>query len=167
MPWFSLFVVVVAVAGVEAEGRARAASLVSTKQPRSVGDVSCLSIFVFDTSISFANKCPFLPPSWPALCTLPTPSLSSPPLPRSLQNLQIRQQALIALEEATAVVMIVDGQAGCNVLDQEIARFLRQQKVPVILAVNKCESEVRRRFCSSTHKGRGRPSCVHAHLWCQ
>ncbi|CAN0416127.1 unnamed protein product, partial [Hapterophycus canaliculatus] len=55
---------------------------------------------------------------------------------------QIRQQALIALEEATAVIMIVDGMVGCSVLDQEIARFLRQQKVPVILAVNKCESQV-------------------------
>lgn len=60
-----------------------------------------------------------------------------------LPILQIRQQALIALEEATAVVMIVDGQVGLTVLDEEIARFLRQQKVPVILAVNKCESEVR------------------------
>ena len=49
---------------------------------------------------------------------------------------------MIALEEATAVIMVVDGMAGCNVLDQEIARFLRQQKVPVILAVNKCESQV-------------------------
>ncbi|CAM9873816.1 unnamed protein product [Ectocarpus fasciculatus] len=54
---------------------------------------------------------------------------------------EIRQQALIALEEATAVIMVVDGMAGCNVLDQEIARFLRQQKVPVVLAVNKCESQ--------------------------
>ncbi|CAM9805385.1 unnamed protein product [Pylaiella littoralis] len=54
---------------------------------------------------------------------------------------EIRQQALIALEEATAVIMVVDGMAGCNILDQEIARFLRQQKVPVILAVNKCESQ--------------------------
>ncbi|CAM9981099.1 unnamed protein product [Ectocarpus sp. 6 AP-2014] len=54
---------------------------------------------------------------------------------------EIRQQALIALEEATAVIMVVDGIVGCNVLDQEIARFLRQQKVPVILAVNKCESQ--------------------------
>lgn len=50
---------------------------------------------------------------------------------------------MIALEEASVVIMVVDGQVGCNVLDQEIARFLRQQKVPVILAVNKCESEVR------------------------
>ncbi|CAN0310263.1 unnamed protein product [Ascophyllum nodosum] len=55
---------------------------------------------------------------------------------------EIRQQALIALEEATVVIMIVDGQAGCNALDEEIARFLRQQRVPVFLAVNKCESEV-------------------------
>ena len=63
-----------------------------------------------------------------------------------LECTQIRQQALIALEEATVVIMIVDGQAGCNALDEEIARFLRQQRVPVFLAVNKCESEVRSFF---------------------
>lgn len=68
------------------------------------------------------------------------------PLPVALYA-QIRQQALIALEEATAVVMVVDGQSGCNVLDLEIARFLRQQKVPVVLAVNKCESQVREPTC--------------------
>lgn len=54
--------------------------------------------------------------------------------------------------------MVVDGQAGCNVLDEEIARFLRQQKVPVFLAVNKCESPVRilfSRFPPKQAFGRG------------
>lgn len=79
--------------------------------------------------------------------TPPPPSLSSALLTQRIiawtsQTRQIRQQALIALEEAAVVIMVVDGQAGCNVLDEEIARFLRQQKVPVFLAVNKCESQV-------------------------
>lgn len=55
---------------------------------------------------------------------------------------QIRQQALVALGEAQAAVMVVDGQAGPTTLDHEIAAFLRKQKKPVLLAVNKCESHV-------------------------
>merc|ERR1740130_1309679 len=55
---------------------------------------------------------------------------------------QIRQQALAALGEADVAVMVVDGQVGCTPLDEDIAAFLRKQKVPVVLAVNKCESHV-------------------------
>ncbi|CAM9903540.1 unnamed protein product [Discosporangium mesarthrocarpum] len=54
---------------------------------------------------------------------------------------QIRQQAMIALEEATVALMVVDGMAGLNPLDEEIAKFLRVQKIPVFLAVNKCENK--------------------------
>ncbi|WP_299413773.1 ribosome biogenesis GTPase Der [Acaryochloris sp. IP29b_bin.148] len=52
----------------------------------------------------------------------------------------IRQQVMIALAEATVVVMVVDGQAGPTPADHEIAHWLRQQDTPVLLAVNKCES---------------------------
>ncbi len=52
----------------------------------------------------------------------------------------IRQQALTALSQASAAIMVVDGQAGLTGSDQEIATWLRQQPVPVLLAVNKCES---------------------------
>ena len=52
----------------------------------------------------------------------------------------IRQQALLALDEAVAAVMVVDGQAGVTEADREIANWLRKQTKPVILAVNKCES---------------------------
>jgi GTP-binding protein len=52
----------------------------------------------------------------------------------------IRQQALAALSEACAAIFVVDGQAGPNSADEEIAEWLRQQTKPVLLAVNKCES---------------------------
>lgn len=52
----------------------------------------------------------------------------------------IRQQVMIALAEATVVVMVVDGQAGPTPADHEIARWLRLQDTSVLLAVNKCES---------------------------
>ncbi|MBF2062915.1 MAG: ribosome biogenesis GTPase Der [Calothrix sp. C42_A2020_038] len=52
----------------------------------------------------------------------------------------IRQQAMIALSEASAAIFLVDGQTGPTSSDEEIAGWLRTQKVPVLLAVNKCES---------------------------
>lgn len=52
----------------------------------------------------------------------------------------IRQQAMIALAEASAAIFVVDGQTGATPADQEIAEWLRLQSVPVLLAVNKCES---------------------------
>lgn len=52
----------------------------------------------------------------------------------------IREQAMAALAEASAAIFVVDGQAGLTGSDQEIADWLRQQTVPVLLAVNKCES---------------------------
>ena len=52
----------------------------------------------------------------------------------------IRQQAMAALQEASVAIFVVDGQAGLTGGDREIAEWLRQQSVPVVLAVNKCES---------------------------
>jgi GTPase len=52
----------------------------------------------------------------------------------------IRQQAIAALAESQAAIFVVDGQAGLTPGDHEIANWLRQQSVPVLLAVNKCES---------------------------
>ncbi|MBE9210807.1 ribosome biogenesis GTPase Der [Nostoc sp. LEGE 06077] len=52
----------------------------------------------------------------------------------------IRQQALAALREASAAIFVVNGQTGPIPADEEIAEWLRQQPVPVLLAVNKCES---------------------------
>lgn len=52
----------------------------------------------------------------------------------------IREQALMALAEASLAVFVVDGKDGITAADETIATWLRQQPVPVLLAVNKCES---------------------------
>lgn len=53
---------------------------------------------------------------------------------------EIRQQVMAALSEASVALFIVDGQAGLTEADREIAQWLRCQTVPILLAVNKCES---------------------------
>jgi len=57
---------------------------------------------------------------------------------------EIREQAMIAIDEASAVILVVDGQTGLTSMDQQLAEFLRKDvsgQVPVLVAVNKCESE--------------------------
>lgn len=52
----------------------------------------------------------------------------------------IREQVMAALTEATVAIFVVDGQVGLTGGDEAIASWLREQSVPVLLAVNKCES---------------------------
>ena len=52
----------------------------------------------------------------------------------------IREQVMAALTEATVAIFVVDGQVGLTGGDEAIASWLRSQSVPVLLAVNKCES---------------------------
>lgn len=54
---------------------------------------------------------------------------------------QIRQQTLAAVQESTAVIFVVDGQEGLTPGDLQIAEWLRHHPIPVLVAVNKCESE--------------------------
>jgi GTPase len=52
----------------------------------------------------------------------------------------IREQAMLALAEASVAIFVVDGQSGICAADQTLADWLRQQKVPILVAVNKCEA---------------------------
>jgi GTP-binding protein len=52
----------------------------------------------------------------------------------------IREQVMAALAEATVAIFVVDGQQGVTGGDEAVANWLRSQSVPVLLAVNKCES---------------------------
>ncbi len=52
----------------------------------------------------------------------------------------IREQAALAMAEASAAIFVLDGQTGPTAADEAIAEWLRQQSVPVLLSVNKCES---------------------------
>lgn len=54
-------------------------------------------------------------------------------------NEEIRRQAKIAIEEADAVILVVDGSVGVHPLDEEVARILLGAKKKVIVAVNKID----------------------------
>lgn len=55
-------------------------------------------------------------------------------------QLSIRSQALLAADEADAIVFLVDGKAGLCADDEEVARILKRTKKPVFLAVNKVDN---------------------------
>lgn len=52
----------------------------------------------------------------------------------------IQSQVFLALEESEAVIFVVDGRTGLTPSEEELARFLRKKKVPVLLAVNKVDN---------------------------
>ena len=54
---------------------------------------------------------------------------------------RMRKQTEAALAHADAILFIVDGRAGVTPLDAHFAEYLRKQNKPVVLAVNKCESQ--------------------------
>lgn len=52
----------------------------------------------------------------------------------------VKRQAEIAIEEADAVILVVDGQVGVSIYDEEVAKRLRRTKKPILVAVNKIDS---------------------------
>ena len=52
----------------------------------------------------------------------------------------IRSQALEAAREADVIIFLVDGKTGINADDAEVARILRREHTPVMLAVNKMDT---------------------------
>jgi GTP-binding protein len=52
---------------------------------------------------------------------------------------QIKAQALMAVEDADLVIMLVDSDAGITAADEEIAEILRRTEKPVIVAANKAD----------------------------
>ena len=53
---------------------------------------------------------------------------------------QIKSQALMAVEDADIVIMVVDAVAGITAADEEVAEILRRTSKPVLIAANKADS---------------------------
>ena len=52
---------------------------------------------------------------------------------------RMRKQTEASLEGADAALFVVDARAGITPLDEEIARYLREHEVPIVLVANKAE----------------------------
>jgi GTP-binding protein len=76
---------------------------------------------------------------------------------------EIFRQAKVALEEAAAVIMVVDARAELTGPDMELARRLIRSGKPVFLAINKIDSDKQERLSTFTGWGSSRYSCFHRH----
>ncbi|MFM8770744.1 MAG: ribosome biogenesis GTPase Der [Candidatus Kapaibacterium sp.] len=54
----------------------------------------------------------------------------------------IREQAMLAIEEADVIIFAVDGRDGITPVDETIASMLRSSKKPVVVVVNKCDNAI-------------------------
>lgn len=63
----------------------------------------------------------------------------------------IRQQVEAAIEDADAIVLVTDIQAGCTPLDEEVARRLHESGRPVAVAANKADHAALEPMASEFH----------------
>ena len=80
----------------------------------------------------------------------------------------MRQQAQIAIDNATVIVLVTDIKTGMTAADQEVAGMLQRSKKPIVLAVNKMDSTgpADPEFYEFYNLGLGDPiavSAVHGH----
>ncbi|MEJ5244314.1 MAG: ribosome biogenesis GTPase Der [Bacteroidota bacterium] len=54
----------------------------------------------------------------------------------------VREQAMIAIEEADVILFVCDGRDGVTSFDMDIANILRSSDKPVVLIVNKCDNSI-------------------------
>ncbi len=75
----------------------------------------------------------------------------------------VREQASMAIENSSVVVLLVDGMDGVTSLDVDIARLLRERGKRSILVVNKVDNEEREVLAHEFHKlGMGEPVSISA-----
>ena len=65
-------------------------------------------------------------------------SVGSVPFVKHIQN-----QAEVAIEEADAIILVVDGKEGLTAADEDVAELLRQSSKPFFVAAKKNKSETR------------------------
>jgi GTP-binding protein len=85
---------------------------------------------------------------------------------------QIREQAMVAVQDSDAVLFLTDGETGITPPDREVAELLRRFQVktpdgkawpPIFLVVNKCESPARRESAAEFYElGLGQPYAISA-----
>lgn len=75
----------------------------------------------------------------------------------------IRQQVVIATEEADLVLFLVDVENGITDWDEDVAMILRRTKLPVVLVANKVDNSAEYYMAAEFYRlGLGDPICISA-----
>ena len=65
---------------------------------------------------------------------------------------EIRRQVELAIDEADAIVFVVDVEEGITPMDEEVAKLLRKVKKPILLVVNKVDNAMREKDAVEFYK---------------
>lgn len=77
---------------------------------------------------------------------------------------EVQQQARLALEEADAILFLVDAQTAVTPLDEEVADLMRRQRRPLLLVANKVEGRTQEANVAEFHTlGLGDPITISAY----
>ena len=78
--------------------------------------------------------------------------------------MQMRRQAQLAIDTASAIILVTDLKSGLVATDAEVAQMLQKSGKPVVLCVNKCDSvgEPPMEFYEFYNLGLGEPVAVSA-----
>ncbi|MFA5512309.1 MAG: ribosome biogenesis GTPase Der [Candidatus Kapaibacterium sp.] len=75
----------------------------------------------------------------------------------------IREQALIAIDEADSIIFVTDGRDGVTPFDNDIASILRSSNKKITLLVNKCDNTIQDNFSHEFFRlGLGEPYPISA-----
>ncbi len=74
------------------------------------------------------------------------------PEEKDLIPAEIFRQARVALDEASAIIMVVDGRSELSAPDLELVRLLRKANRPLFVAVNKIDSEKQAGLTADFHR---------------
>lgn len=86
------------------------------------------------------------------------------PKPGNEMSKKIKKQVEIAIAESDIIIFVLDVRDGLLAADQEIADGLRKMGKPVVVAVNKVETEKLRASCADFYQlGMGDPLAISAH----
>jgi GTPase len=82
--------------------------------------------------------------------------------PETLQA-RMTAQTLTGVEEADAVLLMIDGRAGLTPMDEHFAKLVRKMKKPVVLVVNKAEGTKAQAAIAEAYRlGFGEPVAISA-----
>lgn len=74
---------------------------------------------------------------------------------------EIRKQVMLAIEEADAIIFMVDVRVGITDMDQAVVEILRRSRKPIYLVVNKVDNNALRLDANEFYSfGLGTPWCV-------
>ena len=90
------------------------------------------------------------------------------PASKDILLTQMREQAQLAIDSASAIILVTDVRSGVTATDMDVAGMLQKSGLPVILCVNKCDSvgDPPAEFYEFYNLGLGDPvmvSSVHGH----